>query len=246
MRNSQPALTVYHHVPCGTWFPSGRGCALSACSTGRLESCCRLHHLGLSSCFCLASCAYSFLTIEHKTHMQEQKLRSRQWPVGRAAATHRLQRRPDRPPPIRNDRRHPGTQMRRPRAGARRYTRALPVRSGTMWSLPISPPTAYVLLINSLRRVERDCWQLLALLRRGCGHDNVILRSGCTIDLSTSDACRVVPDFRVVRNILNQYRIPIQNRGACQKKFARSPAAAAPVRVGVSLNLPARRDTARA
>ena len=32
-------------------------------------------------------------------------------------------------------------------------------RSDRMWSLPISPPTAYVLLINIIRRVERDCWQ---------------------------------------------------------------------------------------
>jgi hypothetical protein len=31
--------------------------------------------------------------------------------------------------------------------------------------LPIIPAAAYILLINSLRRVERDCWQLLAVLR---------------------------------------------------------------------------------
>eukprot|EP01043_Picozoa_sp_COSAG02_P073947 COSAG02_NODE_14592_length_1256_cov_2.488332_1_plen_46_part_10 len=41
------------------------------------------------------------------------------------------------------------------------------MRSDTMWSLPISPPAACILLINSLRRVERDCWQLLGFLR-GC------------------------------------------------------------------------------
>jgi hypothetical protein len=87
---------------------------------------------------------------------REKKLRSRRWPVGRAAATHRVQRRPDRPPPIRNDRRHPGTQMCQPRAGARRCTRASPVRRDRMWSLPISPPTAYILLINSLRRVNES------------------------------------------------------------------------------------------
>ena len=63
---------------------------------------------------------------------------------GRAAATHRVQRRPDRSPPIRNTRRHPGTQMRRPRAGARRCTRASPVRSDRMWSLPISPAAAII------------------------------------------------------------------------------------------------------
>ena len=54
--------------------------------------------------------------------------------------------------------------MRRPRAGARRYTRPSPLRSDRMWSLPISPAAAYILLINSLRR-ERgsvdswiECW----------------------------------------------------------------------------------------
>ena len=87
---------------------------------------------------------------------REKKLRSRRWPVVRAAATHRVQRRPDRPPPIRNDRRHPGTQMRRPRAGARRCTRASPVRRDRMWSLPIIPAAAYILLINSLRRVNES------------------------------------------------------------------------------------------
>jgi hypothetical protein len=85
---------------------------------------------------------------------REKKLRSRWWPVGRAAATHRVQRRPDRPPPIRNDRRHPGTQMCQPRAGARRCARASPVRRDRMWSLPIIPAAAYILLINSPRRVN--------------------------------------------------------------------------------------------
>jgi len=74
----------------------------------------------------------------------EEKARSRRWPVGRAAATHRVKRRPHRPPPIRDARRHPGTQMRRPRAGARRCTRASPVRSDRMWSLPISPAAAII------------------------------------------------------------------------------------------------------
>ena len=79
---------------------------------------------------------------------------------GRAVATHRVQRRPDRPAPIRDARRDPGTQMRRPRAGARRCTRPFPVRSERMWSLPISPAAAYILLINSLRREKGsvDSW----------------------------------------------------------------------------------------
>ena len=51
---------------------------------------------------------------------------------GRDAATHRVQRRPNRPPPIRNACRHPDTQMRWPRAGARRCTRPCPVRSDRM------------------------------------------------------------------------------------------------------------------
>ena len=72
------------------------------------------------------------------------KARSRWRPVGRAAATHRVKRRPHRPAPIRDARRHPGTQMRRPRAGARRCTRASPVRSDRMWSLPISPAAAII------------------------------------------------------------------------------------------------------
>ena len=75
---------------------------------------------------------------------REEKARSRRWPVGRAAATHRVKRRPHRPPPIRDARRDPGTQMRRPRAGARRCTRASPVRSDRMWSLPISPAAAII------------------------------------------------------------------------------------------------------
>ena len=54
-----------------------------------------------------------------------------------AAQAHRL-------PPIRDARRDPGTQMRRPRAGARRCTRASPVRSDRMWSLPISPAAAII------------------------------------------------------------------------------------------------------
>ena len=120
-----------------------------------------------------------WLAMAAATMPREKKLRSRRWPVGRMALTHRVQRRPDRPPPSRNVRRHPGTQMCQPRAGARRYTRALPVRSGTMWSLPISPPTAYVLLINSLRRVERECWQLLGFLRGCLLPDHFRLRMFC-------------------------------------------------------------------
>ena len=78
------------------------------------------------------------------TMPREKKLRSRRWPVGRMALTHRVQRRPDRPPPSRNVRRHPGTQMCQPRAGARRCTRASPVRRDRMWSLPISAAAAYI------------------------------------------------------------------------------------------------------
>ena len=78
----------------------------------------------------------------------------------RDAATHRVQRRPNRPPPILDICRHPDTQMRWPRAGARRCTRPCPVRSDRMWSLPISPAAADILLINSLRRVNGsvDSW----------------------------------------------------------------------------------------
>ncbi len=77
-------------------------------------------------------------------HRPEEKARSRQRPVGRAAATHRVKRRPHRLPPIRDARRDPGAQMRRPRAGARRCSRASPVRSDRMWPLPISPAAAII------------------------------------------------------------------------------------------------------
>ena len=43
-------------------------------------------------------------------------------------------------------------------------------------------------------------------------HDGIVLLQQ---SLSRkNDACRGVPEFREVRNILNQYRIPIENRGA--------------------------------
>ena len=60
----------------------------------------------------------------------------------RDAATHRVQRRPNRPPPILDICRHPDTQMRWPRAGARHCARPSPVRSDRIWSLPISPVAA--------------------------------------------------------------------------------------------------------
>ena len=107
----------------------------------------------------LCSTQPPWLAMVAATVPRGKKLRSRRWPVGREAATHRVQRRPDRPPPIWNARRHPGTQMCQPRAGARRCTRASPVRRDRMWSLPISAAAAYILLINTIRRVERHCWQ---------------------------------------------------------------------------------------
>jgi hypothetical protein len=92
----------------------------------------------------LCSTQPPWLAMAAATMPREKELRSRRRPVGRAAATHRVQRRPDRPPPSRSVRRHPGTQMRRPRAGARRCTRALPVRRDRMWSLPIIPAAAII------------------------------------------------------------------------------------------------------
>jgi hypothetical protein len=92
----------------------------------------------------LCSTQPPWLAMAAATMPREKKLRSRRWPVGRAVATHRVQRRPHRPAPIRDARRHPGTQMRRPRAGARHCTRASSVRSDRMWSLPISPAAAII------------------------------------------------------------------------------------------------------
>eukprot|EP01043_Picozoa_sp_COSAG02_P042726 COSAG02_NODE_3654_length_6410_cov_11.576929_4_plen_188_part_00 len=74
--------------------------------------------------------------------------------VGRAAATHLLKRRPHRPAPIRDAGRHPGTQMRRPRAGARRCTRASPITPCAQRQDVVGGD---YLRINSLRRVERKC-----------------------------------------------------------------------------------------
>ena len=102
----------------------------------------------------LCSTQPPWLAMVAATVPREKKLRSRRWPVGREAATHRVQRRPDHPPPIWNARRHPGTQMCQPRAGARRCARASPVRRDRMWSLPIIPAAAYILLINSPRCVN--------------------------------------------------------------------------------------------
>ena len=138
---------------------------VSCVSGGRTTQQLAVPHTYETMCTALCSTQPPWLAIVAATVPREKKLRSRRWPVGREASTHRVPRRPDRSPPIWNARRHPGTQMRRPRAGARRCTRASPVRRDRMWSLPIIPAPAYILLINSLRRVNesvgschRSCW----------------------------------------------------------------------------------------
>ena len=92
----------------------------------------------------LCSTQPPWLAMAAATMPREKKLRSRRWPVGRDAATHLVQRRPNHPPPIRNVRHDPGAQMRWSRAGARRCTRPSPVRSDRMWSLPIGPAAAII------------------------------------------------------------------------------------------------------
>jgi hypothetical protein len=100
---------------------------------------------------------------------KRRKARNRWRPVGRAAMTHRMQRRPHHPPPIRDARRDTGTQVRRPRAGARRCPRPSPVHSDMM--LPISPVAAiiYESIHSGALNGSVDSWNACMLAWSGVG-----------------------------------------------------------------------------